>query len=116
MKQIKTKLLDFGGGNGHACTEEAIQSAVKKYMENNNGSSVVYGHINPSDYAISDMHNLTHKVDLNSLKIEDGDLCCDVDIYDTPDGQIVQEMIDFGDMPTFGLRREGDDIISIDII
>lgn len=118
---VNVILFDVDQSNGRKYDEKSIKNAMDNYIRNNNGSSIIYGQMNPSDYALhTSISEASHQVDINSLKLNNDNISCEVEVLNTPNGKILQEMLNYGINPTFGIRTYFDNeklnIISIDII
>lgn len=99
MKRTNVLLCDFVkiGSNGIVYNEKEFKDAIDRYIKNNEGSSIIYGGMNPSYNSIyTPLGSITHKADLSKLVYKDNKVYCDIDINDTPNGKLVQEMIDNG--------------------
>lgn len=110
MEKITATVTLFGIDykNGRKCCDKAIKEAVNDYIATHNGSSIIYGQINPSDYdVITNISNISHKIDINTFEFGEDGVKCNVEILDTPNGQVVQEMLKYGIKPNFGMRMLG---------
>jgi len=94
-KIIKGKVifeLDKPDINGNIWTTEATEKAVadykKRYMTEK--ADRAYGELEHGEYAQVNLVKVSHK--LTDLRIEDGQLICDVEILDTPMGKIAVEL------------------------
>lgn len=115
--KVTTVLYDFGlkNGKGSVINGDVMKEAVEKYIEKHNGSSVIYGETNPSDYPMAvSLGSISHKADLRELDFSDDKISCDIEINDTPNGKIVQELVNLGNKPTFAPRMVGEYIYETD--
>ena len=123
MEKITVKATLFGVDNakGFKYDKETITKALNKYVENCDGSGITYGQINHSDYSLyTPLSKASHIIDVNSFKVTDESVYCDIEPLNTPDGKILQELLNEGITPKFAIRAIGDgenlNIISIDVI
>lgn len=123
MEKITVKATLFGVDNpkGFKYDKETITKALNKYVENCDCSGIIYGQIKPSDYLLyTPLSKASHIIDINSFKVTDEGVYCDIKPLNTPDGKILQELLNEGIIPKFAIRAIGDEenlnIISIDVI
>lgn len=118
---VKATLFRVDNAKGFKYDKEIITEALNKYVENCDGSGIIYGQINPSDYSLhTPISKASHKIDINSFNVTDEGVYCDIEPLNTPDGKMLQEVLDEGINPKFAIRAIGDaenlNIISIDVV
>lgn len=123
MEKITVKATLFGVDNakGFKYNKETITEALNKYVENCDCSGITYGQIYHSDYSLyTPLSKASHIIDINSLKVTDEGVYCDIEPLNTPDGKILQGLLNEGINPKFAIRAIGDvenlNIISIDVV
>lgn len=123
MEKITVKATLFGVNNakGFKYDKETITEALNKYVENCDGSGIIYGQINPSDYSLyTPLSKASHIIDVNSFEVTDEGVYCDIEPLNTPDGKILKKLLNKGIIPKFAIRAIGDaenlNIISIDVV
>jgi len=94
LKGEVVEVLDQPNRNGRIYSKELIENCVlnDKIVQEQLNSHSMFGMFNPSwDEYMVDMSKVSHCV--TNLYIEDGKLKADIDILDTPQGNIVNEML-----------------------
>ena len=135
MEKVTCVMMDFGSNeNGRKYSKEAMENAVEEFMSRPEHQRL--GEISrESDEPFTSLANVSHKVE--NMGFEGDKLLCKIELLDTPNGKIAQEIIKNGQSlklgpkmivePIYELDEEGNptdkiigyknlDIISIDII
>jgi len=97
--------LDHPDKNGVVFTKECIENAIKEWKENGKQ----FGELAP-DYGTDPMiihtGKITHKV--NNIYINDNQVCANVELLETPSGNVVKQLLDAGRELNFAPRMLGE--------
>ena len=103
--------------HGRIYSADVLEGAVRKYFESND--AIIMGHIGIGEGSRTRMAKVSHKV--HNLRINSqGIMTGEVEVLDTTDGKILQEMFDGGRVltlnPSFSGTVNADKTISDDLM
>lgn len=106
MKTTEHTIIIFDNNldiNGNMYSDECLQSIAEQI----NSRTIRFGELNAIEFSKEiNMKNLSHEV--SNAKVENGSIIIDINILDTPQGNIIKELLSNDSHVTFGCRGFGD--------
>lgn len=104
--------LNKENSNGRCYNMESVKKAFEEFAKKSKESGML-GELCPSRQNLYvNLGNVSHRVE--KFDFEDGKVNCDIEILDTANGKIVQDIINAGTIPKFEPRMVATPVYEVD--